>query len=131
MAFPAIHTVATPIASPGAMRRVVPSKQLWTVRGQVEPALQHLLQGRGLQRDQVTFLFCHPHPVDTTFYAVQAGCDATAPFTDGQKALRPEVSGEDQISKGPDHLVTALAGYLFPLLIVVGQVDQAIRCASV
>jgi hypothetical protein len=60
MAFPTIHTAATPYRHPDALRRLAPAKQLWTVRGQVEPALQHLLQGSGLQRDQVAFLFDDP-----------------------------------------------------------------------
>src|SRR6266567_9002986 len=36
-------TPIAPTASPGALRRLVPAKQLWAVRGQVETALQHLL----------------------------------------------------------------------------------------
>ncbi len=104
MAFPAIHTVAIPIAptvSPGALRRLVAAQQLWAVRGQVEPALQHHLQGSGLQRDQVTFLFGDPHPIDAASYAVQATFDGATPIADGQEALRPEVIGEDQMPEGP------------------------------
>src|SRR6266566_6402854 len=125
MAFPAIHTVATPIASPGAMRRLVPAKQLWTVRGQLEPALQHLLQGGGLQQDQVVFLFRDHHPVDATHYTIQATFDGANPIADGQEVFRPEMIGKDQMPEGAYYLVSARADHFLPLLIVVDQVDQA------
>jgi len=79
----------------------------------------------------VAFLFGDSHPVDTTSSAIQAGFDGANPIADGPEALWPEVVGEDQMPEGPYHLVWALAGHFHPLLIVVGQVDQAIRCASV
>ncbi len=73
----------------------------------------------------MTFLFRGPDPVDATPYTIQATFDGATPIADGQEALRPEVVGEDQMPEGPYHLVSARAGHFFPLLIVVGQVDQA------
>lgn len=133
--FPAIHTAATPAtfsvdrlstrrlawaAIPGAMRWLVPPRQYGAVIRQLEPALQHILQGKCLKQDQMALLFRDPYTVDTTSPAVQAAFDGTSLIADRQEALRPEVIGEDQIPERPRDLVSVFAGHFLPRTIVVG-----------
>jgi hypothetical protein len=63
-------------------------------------------------------------------YSSSTHVDDTSPLTDGQEAFWPEVVEEDLLSKDPSHLVSALAGHFFPLVIIVVQVDQANLLAS-